>query len=376
MHALQLLPLAPLFASLLSGCLVGTSSCDDAGGSYTYTLQLTPEQYEHWMHGVPDGPGAAATSSTGGGAPTTGDVGSTAGEVGTAGDTASDGTTGGASTGTTTGGAMLSDQEICTMVCIAEFSNAGLESCTIGEKTDSGARAIDCIYQSICEGRRHACVRSRGDVADHDPADPATHDPAAAWLARAAHDEAASVHAFTALGRELAAHGAPPALLARVYAAARDEVRHAALIGALARIRGVAPRTLTIVAPPARGLQAIAVENAIEGCVRETWAALSAAHQADHAADAGLRRTYAEIAADEARHAELAWAIDTWLSGQLAPAARAAVRRARAAAVRELRAQLAATADLPALLALGVPPRARALQLAAGLDSALWSRAA
>ena len=49
--------------------------------------------------------------------------------------------------------------------------------------------------------------------------------------------------------------------------------------------------------------------------MNETWAALVAAHQSVYAEDAALRAIYRRITADEARHAELAWAIGSVLAG-------------------------------------------------------------
>ncbi|MDC0670585.1 hypothetical protein [Nannocystis radixulma] len=124
---------------------------------------------------------------------------------------------------------------------------------------------------------------------------------------------------------------------------------------------------------PARTLLAIAVENAVEGCVRETWAALVAAHQARWAAHPAVRSVYRTIAADEARHAELAWAIDSWLSGQLDADGRARVVQARRTAADALAAHLATATDAPELAALGLPAARVAAELFAGLDSALGS---
>lgn len=251
------------------------------------------------------------------------------------------------------------------MVCEQQIFD--LDSCSIGEPTPEGMIPVECMYHTICEGRRHACIASRGALGAG----------AGAFLARAAHDEAASVHAFTALARELAGHGAPAGLLARIEAARGDEERHAAVVGGLALARGAEARSPSVVEMAARDLLAIAVENAVEGCVGETWAALVAAHQARYAAEAEVREVYAEIAADEARHAELAWSIDAWLMEQLSASERAAVAAARAAAVGRLcaAAGVAAEHDAGARL-LGVPSQARARDLLAGLDAELWSRAA
>jgi len=184
------------------------------------------------------------------------------------------------------------------------------------------------------------------------------------------------VHAFVALGDELQAHGAPAKLLARIATAAADECRHAALITELAQRHGAVVPTPIITPTATRDLLTLAVENMVEGCVGETWAALVAAHQAQHADTAALREHHAGIAADETRHAELAWSIHTWLCGQLGESAQAMIAAARRAAVQGLAARLAASTDEPAMLALGIPDRRTALRLLAGLDAALWSSAA
>jgi hypothetical protein len=223
----------------------------------------------------------------------------------------------------------------------------------------------------FCTGRSHACVLAQ------DPATaPVQENPAAHWLARSAHDEAASVHAFLALADELAFHGAPAELLARMSVAADDERRHATLTTELAQRHGAVVPTPNIAPTPTRDLLALAIENMGEGCVRETWSALVAAHQARHAPTPELRDLYAGIAVDEASHAELAWSIDAWLFAQLSDAELALVAAARSAAVRGLHASILADADEPGVLALGVPDRKTALHLFAGLDAALWSQAA
>lgn len=253
------------------------------------------------------------------------------------------------------------------LVCYHE-GHGNLRSCSV--ETGEDKVVIHCEMDDGCvDGRRHACVRSAGAVEGS--------EAVATWLARAAHDEAASVYAFRALGRELVLHGAPSQLLARIEAAAGDEVRHATAVAMLARVRGVAEVPAPqLVEAPTRSLVAIALENAIEGCVHETWAALRAAHQACCADDPMVRRIYGAIAADEARHAELAWAIDAWLWQQLDAAGRAEVARARQAAARALAERLMARADGSELAELGLPPARVASQLCAGLDAALWSRAA
>lgn len=157
------------------------------------------------------------------------------------------------------------------------------------------------------------------------------------YFALAAHLEAASIVAFARLASELVAHGAPRALVVATERARRDEIRHARQVGRLARRFGAGPPAVVVGPPPEhRDLEAIALENATEGCVRETFGAVVAAFAAEHAQDPEVQRVLAGIAADEVRHAELSWAVDAWIQLQLEPAARARVAAARDAAVQRL----------------------------------------
>lgn len=319
-----------------------------------HLISLTPEEYAHWVeHGAP--PPADTTGGETGGS-----------SSGTTGE-GSGGTTGEGTGGTTGGGGW--SWELCVKICEHE---AGAASWDVTQCEQTGVDPdgdVQIYCQEIiehCDGRTHACVRTRGAAVGE--------DPVGAWFARATHDEAASVYAFIALGRELADHGAPAELLARIRVAAGDEIRHARATAALARRAGGVIRRPRRGRHAARALVEIARENAVEGCVRETWAALSAAHQARHAEDPAIRAAMAEIAGDEARHAELAWALDAWLASRLSPEERADVARARQAAVRQLRRHLEGQRDDAALCGrAGVPTRAAARRLAAGLERALWT---
>jgi hypothetical protein len=107
----------------------------------------------------------------------------------------------------------------------------------------------------------------------------------------------------------------------------------------------------------------MALENAVQGCVRETYAALLATWQAERAGDAVVRRSLQRIAADETRHAALAWAIDAWLQPSLDAATRRAIARARRRAVRELSKQAARRAPEALVLQAGFPGPAEAQTL-------------
>ena len=87
---------------------------------------------------------------------------------------------------------------------------------------------------------------------------------------------------------------------------------------------------------PIRDLEAVARENAVEGCVRETYAASLACRQACAATNPAIRSAMAGIARDETRHAALAWEVDRWSQALLAPAARRRVREARREAMEGL----------------------------------------
>jgi hypothetical protein len=197
---------------------------------------------------------------------------------------------------------------------------------------------FDVICAWDCTGRRPA------GLAEAVAPDPVDGCAIGRYWARMAHLEAASVPAFARLGRELVAHGAPAALRRAAERARRDEVRHARLTARLARAHGVAPPAVALAAQEPRSLEAMARENAVEGCVRETFGALVAAWQARAAADPGVRRAMAKIARDERRHAELAWAVDRWAARRLG----ATARRRVAAARREAALALAATDPTPA----------------------------
>ena len=322
-----------------------------------HEIVLTPEAYDAWLHGM----GEVGSTGTTGAPDTTGD--------------ASAGTSTGTGTGTSTGdtdgttGALEWSTELCIQICDAltsaeEWNILTCEKTGVDEDGNVSILCVEIVEQ--CDGRGHACITSRGAL-------PQT-DPVVSYLARAAHDEAASVHAFAALARELAALGAPAQLLTRILSAARDELRHARAVSRLVADRGgrCRPPQRRPLAP--RDARELALENAVEGCVRETWAALLAAHQAEHAADPQLRAVMRGIAADEARHAELAWAIDAWLHTQLGPDAHAEIAATRAAAAAAVITGVTASSPDPALVhTAGVPARARAVRLVSGLADALWA---
>ncbi|MEJ7603660.1 MAG: hypothetical protein WKG01_37580, partial [Kofleriaceae bacterium] len=151
---------------------------------------------------------------------------------------------------------------------------------------------------------------------------------------------------------------------------ARDEVRHTVMMTHLAKRYGAVPPPAEVALPEMRTLEALAIENAVEGCVRETWGAVLALWQSRTAADPQIRAAFALIARDEIRHAGLAWEVDRWIRPQLDEPARARVDTARDAAVRELFDGHALAANL----ALGLPHGAEARALLARTQDSLWNQ--
>ncbi|MEJ7728770.1 MAG: ferritin-like domain-containing protein [Polyangiaceae bacterium] len=160
---------------------------------------------------------------------------------------------------------------------------------------------------------------------------------AAAWLGDAMLEHA-SVASFSRFALELMAVGAPAELLDGAHQAARDEVRHARLCFALASVyagHALEPGALPSLAGLAIGsdLGEVAARAVTEGCIGETVAALSAAEQLEAATDPAVREVLAGIAADEARHAALAWRFVAWAQRTGGPTVRDAIAAAFAGAV-------------------------------------------
>jgi hypothetical protein len=202
----------------------------------------------------------------------------------------------------------------------------------------------------------------------------------AAFLAASAELEAASVIAFRDLARELEAHGAPHELVAACEEAAREEVDHADRIGALARARGIEPAEPRVQRRAGvRPLVEIAIENAVEGTVRELFGAAQAVYRSGAAEDPEIREALRSIADDECGHAELSFSVDAFLRARLPAPERDRVDSAVGEAIANLRAELAGSELDEALArAAGLPRRAHALALldaTCGLRSRYCSRA-
>lgn len=190
----------------------------------------------------------------------------------------------------------------------------------------AGAVKVRCATYP-CEGRRTEGIGEPRAVNDAG---------LGAYFAAASYLEAVSVHAFARLQVELAAHGAPEDLIDLARRAETDEVRHTQLTERLARRFGRQPEIPIPVSPEVRGLFAIALENAVEGCVRETYGAAVACFRAMRAEDASVRAAMESIARDECEHADLAHRITAWALPRLSRDERDTIHMAMRAAMNEL----------------------------------------
>ncbi len=191
------------------------------------------------------------------------------------------------------------------------------------------------------------------------------------YFAESALLEAASVPAFRRLAAELKMMKAPRALVRRALTAANDEVRHARVTARLAKKNGGRLRKLGKVDVTERSIAKVALENAVEGCVRETFGALVMTRQAALAKDAGLRKTFATIAIDETNHAALAWDVAKWCEKKLSKAELGQVEKARGQAISELREELLNSVFGAGDAALGLPNPAESVALLDALTARL-----
>ena len=208
---------------------------------------------------------------------------------------------------------------------------SGTVTCSfIGEEvcsTGGGGGGFDPFKLNSCPfgcGRRPAVEAS---VAAR--ADPLVHH-----FAQIAMLEALSVGAFRQLARDVRDHA--PAFAARVSRAARDEQRHARRARGVLRRLGAEADTVPHVPVATRPLDELTMNNAVEGCVRETFGAISACIQAERAGDPTIRRFFRAIAHDELEHAALSWDLHRAFMARVEPGARTRIDCAQQRALAEL----------------------------------------
>ena len=161
-------------------------------------------------------------------------------------------------------------------------------------------------------------------------------DPLVSHVTEIAILESLSVDAFTQLARDLRQHA--PRFLPRVRRARRDERRHARHARAVLRELGGSLTGVPRVALVTRGLVDAALDNAVEGCIHETFGAVAASVQARRAEHPSMRRFFEAIARDELEHAALSWDVHDELWPGLGPHARATITEAQVRALAQIEA--------------------------------------
>lgn len=268
---------------------------------------------------------------------------------------------GGATGGATQGVALSAN--ICSQAC-------GIRSrdCT-GSVDPQGVEVVTCPPVCYDQYTPVGCGRRPEGLA---VLEGGSTGPLARYFEEAAHLEAASVDAFMRLARELRSHAAPESLIQAAQRAARDEIRHARAMSRLARRYGGVARAPERGPQHVRPLAEIAMENAVEGCVRETYGALVAWVQAACAQDPKVRKTLRVIAAEETQHAALAWELAQWVADKLTAAERTQVYAQAQRAVAQLRVDAASEPAAELVREVGVPTAAAAARLLAHAQQALW----
>ena len=264
------------------------------------------------------------------------------------------------------------DIDSCNVLCGGPYFTcvAYGSSCVDGAVVVEGdaGLVVECGSCPNGTGRRpHGLRPRRGTCAKKSD----TRDRIGEYFERAAYLEDASIHAFRIMQVELAAHGAPEALISAAKRAERDEVRHALVTRNLARAHGGNSERARVSSRPVRSLEAMAIENAVEGCVRETYGALVAMWQAKAARDPAIARAMKKIAADETRHAALSWSLASWIESRLDAAARARVAAARKEALEALHREIAAPVDRALVVRAGIPVPCVQRKMLALLEPAL-----
>jgi hypothetical protein len=166
--------------------------------------------------------------------------------------------------------------------------------------------------------------------------------------------EHASIAAFARFNLQLLSLGAPSELVEQCTRALADETAHTKLCFRLASAyagRTLGPGALDVAGSLAvTTLEQIVDLVLVEGCIGETSAALEALEAADTASDPVIRAAYTQIAADEQRHAALAFRFLRWALEQ--DAALVAGRVVAALAATELSGSATRSVIEPCLSAL------------------------
>jgi len=221
-------------------------------------------------------------------------------------------------------------------------------------------------------------VESVGCVAGRLPAGLQAHevveyqDDLGRYFSEVAFLEEAAVQAFEWLAMELESLKAPDEFVQRARQAADEEREHTQMTRLLAKMYNAPVPTVEVMPFTMRSLSEIAIENAVEGCVRETYASLMAQWQSLRASSPEVRAVMSRIADEETGHAALSWAIDEWITPKLGPEEREQKDKAQRDMVDTLFAHHQKDPSLAMMEVAGFPSAAQSQVLLQNLKAQVW----
>ncbi|MBK8454435.1 MAG: ferritin-like domain-containing protein [Thiofilum sp.] len=204
---------------------------------------------------------------------------------------------------------------------------------------------------------------------------PATHYVLGHYFAEMASMETAAVTAFRYLVRELEAYQAPTALIQMAREAINEEIEHAEMAGLLAQAYATSVPEVFIDDFRLRSLAEIALENAVQGCINETYAAACGYWQYATAEHEIFREIIGHISDEESKHAALSWAIHAWIMPQLTQQEQNTIRAAQSKAIAALKAVNTGDEYPLVMTALGQPSAHQCVELVNELQTSLWEPA-
>jgi hypothetical protein len=192
------------------------------------------------------------------------------------------------------------------------------------------------------------------------------------YLADMTAMETAAITAFYNLSLELEAYDAPADLIARARQAVLEETRHSEMAALLAASFDAEMPEVTVDDFCLRSLYEIAIENAVEGCVNETFAAACGLWQSEYAQLYVFRKVIGHITEEEMGHAALSWEIHQWIMPQLSEAQQEQIRLAQAEAVDSLVSDFKQESNPVLQQAFGLPTKDDAARLFTQLKNSVW----
>jgi hypothetical protein len=192
------------------------------------------------------------------------------------------------------------------------------------------------------------------------------------YLADMTAMETAAITAFYYLSLELKAYDAPAELIARAQQAILEETRHSEMAALLAASFDADMPEVMVDDFCLRSLYEIALENAVEGCVNETFAAACGLWQSEYAQLDVFRKVISHITEEEMGHAELSWKIHQWIMPQLSEVQQEQIRIAQAKAVDSLVSDFKQESNPVLQQAFGLPTKDDASRLFMQLKNSVW----